>query len=59
MLELNIYFLSDYYFSLYSFSKRAISQLYHGENKLYFDDVYDDTDDVRFALEQHALLIFL
>ena len=58
MLELKIYFLSDYYFSLYSFSKRAIFQLYHGENNLYFDDAYSDTDDVRFVLEQHALLIF-
>jgi hypothetical protein len=31
----------------------AISQLYHGENKLIFQ--WDD-DDVRFVLDQHAEL---
>ena len=34
----------------------AIFQLYHGENKLIFND-YDD--EVRFVLHQHALVDFI
>ena len=34
--------------------KRAIIQLYHGENKLHFDEIYDD--DVHFILDQHTEL---
>jgi hypothetical protein len=30
----------------------AIFQLYHGENKLLFQ--WDDNDEVRFVLDQHA-----
>ena len=40
-------------------AKWAILQLYHGENKLHFDDHDDDDDDdIHIVVDQHAELTF-
>ena len=46
--------MSDSWFNLNS----QIFQLYHGENKLIFNEMMTNDDEVRFVLDQHVSVDF-